>query len=73
MCRNSSAGFLVLTNLGMKIPEKQRGTGDRMEGKRECNGNEERTCCLRPGMPYKSNYLLQSQRGEGVAQPSSLP
>lgn len=31
MCRNSSSGFLVLTKLGMKIPEKQRGRGDRME------------------------------------------
>lgn len=32
MCRNSSSGFPILTKLGMEIPEKQRGTLDRMEG-----------------------------------------
>lgn len=32
MCRNSSLGFPVLTKLGMEIPQKRRGTPDRMEG-----------------------------------------
>jgi len=32
MCRNSSSGFSVLTKLGMRIPEKQKGRSVRMEG-----------------------------------------
>lgn len=75
MCRNSSLGFLVVTKLGMKIPEKQRG--GKIERMRNVMGytcdhglvhrNEERSYSSRLDVPYKSNSLLQSQRGEAKA------